>query len=483
MQKYKIETKVFDYPAADLLTPIGIYMRLRDTFSESLLLESSDSRAGQNGISYICFDPIARFQTINAKSTYMMPGLKTFNVSELAPLDALEEFVSSFELDKLGLWATDPGFFGHICYSAVSYFEDIDLKYAHDYQQIPQISYRFYRWIIAINHHNDQMLILENNYESVLENQTDQSQICTLEKLINLLNNKDLPVYPFELVGSEKSNNTEEEFCEMAEQGRKHCFLGDVFQIVLSRRFSQGFIGDEFNVYRALRMINPSPYLYYFDCGDYKIFGSSPESQLVVKDGKAGIYPIAGTFRRSGDDQTDALLAQQLLEDTKESAEHVMLVDLARNDLSRHGSDVQVDSFKQVQFFSHVIHLVSQVSAKVDQNIAQTLRLMADTFPAGTLSGAPKYKAMQLIDEIEKSPRGYYGGCIGYLGADGAFNHAIMIRSFLCIDNQLIFQAGAGIVSKSEIKSELQEVNNKLAALRMALLQASKMYTHIPKKV
>lgn len=274
--------------------------------------------------------------------------------------------------------------------------------------------------------------------------------------------------------GEKSSNLTDAEFLEFVEQGKQHCFRGDVFQLVLSRRFSQSFQGDDFNVYRTLRSINPSPYLFYFDYGDFKIFGSSPEAQLVVQDGKAEIHPIAGTFKRTGNDEEDAAAALELSKDPKENSEHVMLVDLARNDLSRNGSEVVVEKNREIQFYSHVIHLVSKVSCKM-KAAAKTFRVVADTFPAGTLSGAPKHKALQLIDRYEKTKRNFYGGAIGYLDFDGNFNHAIIIRSFLSQHNQLHYQAGAGIVADSVPENELQEVYNKLGALDKALSLAEKV--------
>ena len=202
--------------------------------------------------------------------------------------------------------------------------------------------------------------------------------------------------------------------------------------------------------------------------------GSSPEAQLQVGHGKVHIYPIAGTFRRSGNDQEDAALAEKLAGDEKENAEHVMLVDLARNDMSRNAERVTVEVFKEIQFYSHVIHLVSKVTGTLKKD-ASVVRMAADTFPAGTLSGAPKHMAITLINKYENVNRGYYGGAIGFIGFDGSFNHAIMIRTFLSQGNKLIFQAGAGVVSKSKSESELQEVNNKLEALRKAVVLAEKI--------
>jgi anthranilate synthase component 1 len=292
-----------------------------------------------------------------------------------------------------------------------------------------------------------------------------------LPLLETLLNNKNLPSYSFKLVGEESSNYTDSEFLDILKKGQEHCFRGDVFQIVLSRNFTTQFKGDEFNVYRALRSVNPSPYLFYFDYGSYKVFGSSPEAQIVVKHNKATIYPIAGTFKRTGNDMADADLARKLFDDPKENSEHVMLVDLARNDLSRSSEKVEVEVFKEIQYYSHVIHLVSKVTGILPEE-TNPLQLVADTFPAGTLSGAPKYRAMELIDQLENTSRKFYGGAIGFLGFNGDFNHAILIRSFVSQNNQLRFQAGAGVVAKSSIPSELQEVANKLEALRVALKTA-----------
>jgi anthranilate synthase component 1 len=286
-----------------------------------------------------------------------------------------------------------------------------------------------------------------------------------------MLASKQDAIYDFSLADREESNFTDEAFLKVLQKGKDHCRRGDVFQIVLSRRFSRQYKGDDFNVYRSLRSINPSPYLFYFDYGSFRLFGSSPEAQIVVKNNQSTIYPIAGTFRRTGDDVKDYDLAMQLLNDPKENSEHVMLVDLARNDLSRHCNNVQVETLKEVQYYSHVIHLVSKVTGQLEKTDA-FMDIVADTFPAGTLSGAPKHMAMQIINKLEHGNRGYYGGAIGYIGFNGDFNHAIMIRTILSKDNVLFYQAGAGVVDLSVIESELQEVNNKLAALKKAIQMA-----------
>ncbi|MCB2407805.1 anthranilate synthase component I family protein [Hymenobacter lucidus] len=451
---------------ADTVTPVGLYLRLRDQYTNCLLLESSDYHGQQNAFSYLAFEPLARFEVSRGELRQTLTDGTITTETLAAPrlaLTRLQEFADSFKAEKSEFDFITGGLFGYIGYEGVQYFEDLTLnaeKVAAG--QIPDIIYGTYRYVIAINHFRNELFVFEH---TLADEPTDHAG---LSKLVNLIRNPSLPEFGFGLVGEEQTNQTDAEFLTRLAAGQQHCRRGDVFQIVLSRRFQQGFVGDEFNVYRALRSVNPSPYLFYFDYGSFKIFGSSPETQLLIKGREASLFPIAGTFRRTGHDAQDAELAQQLAADPKENAEHVMLVDLARNDLARHGDNVRVKTFREIQFYSHVIHLVSEVNATLAPEAA-SLQVVADTFPAGTLSGAPKHRAMQLIDQLEPTGRGYYGGCLGHLGFNGDFNHAIMIRSFLSTGNQLYYQAGAGVVAASDINSELNEVHHKLAALRKAL--------------
>jgi anthranilate synthase component I len=355
------------------------------------------------------------------------------------------------------------GLFGYTAYDAVQFFDTIKLTGRNSSRAIPLMRYRLYQYVIAINHFKDELFICENLIAGL------ESEAAVVESLIK---SKDVPIYPFRTNGEEGLNMSDEDYMEMVKKGIQSCHRGDVFQIVLSRRFDQKFAGDEFNVYRALRNINPSPYLFFFDYGDYKLMGSSPEAQLIIQNGKAVVHPIAGTYRRTGDDEIDQVETERLLKDAKENAEHVMLVDLARNDLSRLCDDVQVAHYREVQYYSHVIHLVSEVVGRVRPN-NNPFEMLAKTFPAGTLSGAPKFKAMELIDSYEPTSRSYYGGGIGFMGFDGSCNHAIMIRTLLSKDNTLVYQAGAGIVAASNPQSELQEVNNKLGALKKAIEMAA----------
>ncbi|MGV3538280.1 MAG: anthranilate synthase component I family protein [Rufibacter sp.] len=468
MKTFELKTQ-YRHLLADTVTPVGIYLQLRDKYRNCLLLESSDYHGQENSFSYICCEPIAEFRLKDSQLRLTFPD-GTVEEQELTDkreaVKLLQQYAEQFEAGNDQFGFIQNGLFGYMSFEAVQYYEQLNLQEkptAH--ADMPEILYQAFRYVIAINHFKNELFI----FEHFLGN---QPQNDGLDELENQIQNKNFPQFHFSTVGEEETNQTDEEFLKVIEQGVKHCHLGNVFQIVLSRRFSQEFQGDEFNVYRALRSINPSPYLFYFDYGTFKIFGSSPEAQLTIKNEKATIYPIAGTFKRTGNDAADAELAQKLYDDPKENAEHVMLVDLARNDLSRHGDKVKVEVFKEVQYYSHVIHLVSKVTAQLP-NQHGSVQMVADTFPAGTLSGAPKHRALTLIDELEPTGRGYYGGCIGYLGFNGDFNHAIMIRSFLSVKNQLFYQAGAGVVAKSDIHSELNEVHHKLAALRKALEKAA----------
>jgi anthranilate synthase component I len=454
---------------ADTLTPVNIYLKLRDVFACSILLESSDYHGHENSLSFICCEPLASFEARADAAEMRFPDAKTETralTQTGEAVNALESFRLSFEVvDKQPAKYAVNGLFGYVAYDAIRFFEDVSISHA---STIPDIMYRLYRYVIVVDHFSNELTLTENSVEGIQNNGSG------LDRIEQIIFSNRFSTYKFSLTNGEESNFTDQEFLQVIEKGKEHCYRGDVFQIVLSRRFSCGFKGDEFNVYRALRSINPSPYLFYFDYGSFKLFGSSPEAQLQVKGDKAHIYPIAGTFRRSGNDQEDAQLASKLAADEKENAEHVMLVDLARNDMSRNAEHVTVEVFKEIQFYSHVIHLVSKVTGKVKDD-SSVVRMAADTFPAGTLSGAPKHMAMTLISKYENINRGFYGGAIGFLGFDGTFNHAIMIRTFLSQDNKLVYQAGAGIVAKSKAESELQEVNNKLTALRKAVLMAEKI--------
>ncbi|MBI5856800.1 MAG: anthranilate synthase component I family protein [Sphingobacteriales bacterium] len=463
MRKIEINTSCKKM-LADVYTPVGIYLRLRDKFRDTILLESTDHHSFENSWSFICINAIGGMEIRSAEfAEFKLPGQKPEKIALKNPREVPElfwEFMQKFKIKQPEVKEAKfaQGLFGYTCYDAVIFFESIKLSKS-PLQEVGGMRYRLYQYVIAINHFKDELFICENKISGI------ESDVAAVESLIR---SKDVPVYPFAIRGQEILNMTDDEYKEMVKKGIAGCHRGDVFQIVLSRRFQQEFTGDEFNVYRALRSINPSPYLFFFDYGDYKLMGSSPEAQLVIQNNKAIMHPIAGTFKRTGDDEADKAAAERLLKDAKENAEHIMLVDLARNDLSRVCEDVVVVHFRQVQYFSHVIHLVSEVVGRVKEG-TNPFELLAKTFPAGTLSGAPKFKAMELIDAYEATARSYYGGAIGFMGFDGSCNHAIMIRTFLSKNNTLTYQAGAGVVAASDPESELQEVNNKLGALKKAI--------------
>lgn len=466
MKKYKLDTN-YKTILADTISPVSVYLKIRDKFPNSILLESSDYHGNDNSFSYICFNPIANFIVKDNQIIKNYPDLSNekyiANSKNIA--SEIDEFIKEFVTDDLSSFNfISNGLFGYTTYDAVKYFENIEISKKHSNLNIPEIYYSIYQNIIAIDHFKNKAYIFSHCYKA-------DSNIEEIHQLI-IMNRYGM--YNFNTTNSIESNLSDNKFKLLVNSAKKHCQRGDVFQLVFSRKFRQKFKGDEFNVYRSLRSINPSPYLFYFDYGSFKIFGSSPEAQLVINNQIAEIHPIAGTFPRTGNDMKDTLMAKRLIKDEKENSEHVMLVDLARNDLSRHCKDVKVENYKEIQFFSHVIHLVSKVTGKVRNNTSSS-QIVADTFPAGTLTGAPKYKAMELIEKYEKTNREYYGGAIGFIDFKGNYNHAIMIRTFLSKNQILHWQAGAGIVSKSNAEKENQEVYNKLSALTKAIQMAEKI--------
>jgi len=457
---------------ADIHTPVGIYLRVRDHFRDTILLESTDYHVAENSYSFICINAIGGIEMKSVKEVewkfpYEEP--ERFDLKNTGEVpDLCWNYMQRFEVStdcgcKEARFAQ--GLFGYSAYDAVQFFDSIVLpeKQAdvsgQNETEIPLMRYRLYQYVIAINHFKDELYLCENIVNGV---ETGSEMV---ERFIK---DKDVPSFYFLLKGEESKNMTDEYYLEMVKKGIASCMRGDVFQIVLSRRYQQRFTGDEFNVYRALRNVNPSPYLFFFDYGDYKIMGSSPESQVIINNGKAIVHPIAGTCKRTGNEEVDEAETKRLLLDEKENAEHVMLVDLARNDLSRLCNNVKVDYFKQVHYYSHVIHLVSEVTGKLEAGTNPFL-MLAKTFPAGTLSGAPKFKAMELIDSYEPTARSYYGGALGFMGFDGSCNQAIMIRTILSKNNTLTYQAGGGIVAASNPANEFNEVVNKLGALKAAI--------------
>ncbi len=446
---------------ADTLTPVTAYLRLRDYYDSPVLLESNDFGREGASFSYIGLAPLARIQVQALQMTIQTPvGKTTTDVYDLST--QFQDFIAQFEVDLPSFEGAINGLFGHTTFDAVQYFDTIRFDARKRQLDVPALHYCLYRYVLAFNHRKHELYVLEN---------LPEGEISRLDELERRLFRPVFATYPFQLKGTEESTMSDEDFLELVRLGQYHCQRGDVFQIVFSRRYIHAFEGDEFQVYRALRSINPSPYLFYFDYGSYRVFGSSPESQMIIQNGKATVNPIAGTYRRANELAEDARRAAALSQDPKENAEHIMLVDLARNDLGRHCTQVKVEQLREVHYYSHVMHLVSKVSGQVSDH-TPSIRVFGDTFPAGTLSGAPKYRALSLIDQYEPHNRSFYGGAIGYIGLNGDMNQAIVIRSFLSQHHHLYYQAGAGIVIDSVPEKELQEVHNKLGALTTALKRA-----------
>lgn len=451
---------------ADHITPVMAYLAVRDEFTDPVLLESNESRDNEHYYSIIGLETLGSFVVDDGRITRRGPGAepRTETVTDVDTVSReLHGFLAGFDLDQADadpLAARFNGLIGHTNFEGVRYFDTLSFDNPGNLRA-PDIRYHLYRYLLVFHHYRDELLLVENVPEG------EQADFSRLEAALK----RGGGVHPFRRRGEPTSNLTDEDFRQLVAAGKHHCRIGDVFQLVLSRQFRQTFRGDEFQVYRALRSINPSPYLFYFDYGDYRIMGSSPESQMVIEEGTARLNPIAGTYRRTGDKATDAAATERLLADPKENAEHVMLVDLARNDLSRHTKDVRVKSLREVHYYSHVIHLVSTVEGRLDRDDV-AVRIFGDTFPAGTLSGAPKYKAIELINQYENQRRGFYGGAIGIIDFRGGMNQAILIRSFFSQDNVLYYQAGAGIVAASDEESETREVYHKLGALTKALVKA-----------
>ena len=475
MNTFRFQTKSKTI-LADLYTPVGVYMRLRDLYPQSALMESSDYHDANNSRSFIGLNPIASVAIGHGIATVSYPDGSTFQHEvnkEYRSDKAIHGLIDHIEVS--GEDAAVCGLFGYTSFNAVRYFEDIPVKdETQAKNDAPDVLYILYKVVIEFDHHNNMLKIVtlsENSDNSEYSDNSENSDITAIQKAMNKAN---VQAYDFHPVGDVRSTLTDDEHRENIRKGIQHCLRGDVFQIVLSRRFIQKYEGDDFKLYRALRSINPSPYLFYFDFGGFRIFGSSPETHCRIEGKKAYIDPIAGTTKRTGDAEANRRGAEYLRNDPKENAEHVMLVDLARNDLSRNCHNVKVDFYKDLQYYSHVIHLVSRVSGELDEG-ADPIKAFIDTFPAGTLSGAPKVRAMQLISEYEPHNRGAYGGCIGIIGLDGSLNQAITIRTFVSRNGELWFQAGGGIVAKSDVEYELQEVNNKLGALRKAIQKAESL--------
>lgn len=446
---------------ADKITPVQMFLQLRDQFKRATLLESTDFHLQKGKFSFLACEPLAEFKVNNGTISATIMD-KPYTPDTVRVDDAIMEFMNQFQVDDID--APSSGLYGYVSYDAIPHFENIQFR-KKEGQDVAEIHLQFFRYVIAFDHFYQTVTF----YENIPANEKP-----SIDRIIEKSYKAGSMHFPFQREANESSNMTDQEYMKIVDKAVIHSHRGDTFQMVPSRRFQQRYTGDDFNVYRALRAINPSPYLFYFDYGNFHLFGSSPETQIRIQNGIAHIDPIAGTVKRTGNPDIDEENKKTLLADEKENAEHVMLVDLARNDLSRNAKEVAVKTYKVIQSFSHVMHIVSQVEGKLKPD-TNPIRVFGDTFPAGTLSGAPKYRAMELIDQYEPTKRNFYGGSIGYFGFNGTVNHAIFIRSFLSKDHTLYYQAGAGVVSSSKAENELQEVENKLGALRNAIQLATEI--------
>ncbi|MFT6981293.1 MAG: anthranilate synthase component 1 [Crocinitomicaceae bacterium] len=462
----KIHSKTIPFNA-DLYTPVNLYLAVRNNYRKTCLLESNDYHSRQDSKSFIGLEPIVEIKQIDSKIQIFQKG-ETREVqlnSEASHSSQIQEILSSYEFndDEFN------GFFGRLGFEH-SLHDETHISPSKSDLNLPSLHLFLFKYSIVIDHFTSEGFLIENNFSPTFE----------ISALSQILKNNSTTSLPFELFGNEKSEFSDSEFEQLVQKGIEHCKRGDVFQLVLSNAFHQSFFGDDFEVYRTLRQLNPSPYLFYFDFEEYKLFGSSPEAQLILKKGKAEIHPIAGTVPKTGVEEFDAMQLQYLIDDEKENAEHTMLVDLARNDLSRDCTNVKVESYKEIQSFSHVSHLVSKVVGELREN--KSFESLSHSFPAGTLSGTPKPRALELINQYEKTSRDFYGGAIGMIGSNGDLNMAIVIRSILSKNNNLHYRAGAGVVLDSNPQRETQEVHHKLAAVRKAIAQTQLNHSQIKKQ-
>lgn len=462
-----IHSKISEFNA-DSYTPVSLYMSLRNKHRKACLLESNDYHSRQDSKSFIGLNPLIELKQLGTKLT-----IETKNDKEEIQFSSITKHANQVQeiLERFNFSHPDEnGFYGRMSFEYTSEDESNIISSIGDLE-IPSLHLFAFQYVIEIDHFTNQGRIIENSINNAF-------QLTNTQELLNHIPHQELP---FELIGNERSMFSDQQFSENVKKGIDHCKRGDVFQLVLSNAFEQSFFGDDFQVYRQLRRLNPSPYLFFFDFEEYRLFGSSPEAQLIVKKGKAEIHPIAGTIPKTGIAETDKMQLDFLLNDEKENAEHTMLVDLARNDLSRDCRQVKVETYKQVQEFSHVSHLVSKVTGQVTSK--ENFKQLCHSFPAGTLSGTPKPKALELIHQYEPKSRDYYGGTIGLIGANGELNTAIVIRSILSKNNTLHYRAGAGVVLDSIPQRETEEVHHKLRAVRTAIKKTAESFNHANKAI
>lgn len=467
---------VYEIVTADLLTPVLAYLKIREKNSLNFLLESVEGIGRLARYSFISKNPTKIFFNIGNKITSIQDNKveiiddnifdylsKEFSNTKDPKIDELPDFTG--------------GIVGYLGYENVSLIENVIQFDGEDKLNIPDSIFAVYDLLIAFDHYKHQIILIKN----VDVNNSDNLENLFYDAKNELKKLRDELSSPFNAELSFKSFNTKEEFDDerffnLVEKCKKNIIDGDVFQIVLSKRFSSNYQGDLINVYRALRIINPSPYMYYMEFPEKNFFnnltiiGTSPEDLLKVKNKKATILPIAGTRRRGKNNIEDQNIEEELINDPKEIAEHTMLVDLARNDLGRickYGT-VEVTEKMNVHRFSHVMHIVSRVEGILDDN-KNCIDALKASFPAGTVTGAPKIKAIQLLNKYEKLKRNVYAGAVGYIDFKGNLDMCIAIRTLFTNNEKIFWQAGAGIVADSKPELELKEIKNKSAVLINAL--------------
>lgn len=466
---------VYEKITGDLLTPVLAYLKLRSIGSYSFLLESVEGIGRLARFSFIGKDPRKIIQNSGLKVRINSSG--STEVVEQNLFDYLKNEIKSYKHPLLPeLPDFTGGIVGYLGFENVGLIEDVIKFDGKDELNTPDSIFGLFNTVIAFDHYKHQLIIISNAH---LDDYTDTESAYNQAKkeiaIIKQTLRKPLEYSSkFSLTDEQYEQFDPESFYDDVKKGKNNIYEGDVFQLVLSKRFRSGYKGDPLNVYRALRIINPSPYMYYMEFGnDLTVIGTSPEDLIKVKDRKATILPIAGTRKRGKTDEDDLRLEKDLLDDPKEIAEHQMLVDLARNDLGRvcNFDTVELTEKMTIHRFSHVMHIVSRVEGMLKDD-KDCIDALTASFPAGTVSGAPKIRAIQLINEYEKLKRNVYAGAVGYIDFGGNMDMCIAIRTLFAKDNTMFWQAGAGIVADSKPELELKEIRNKSAVLLSALKHA-----------
>lgn len=464
--------------SADLLTPVSALLALRQHSHHAFLLESVEGGENMARYSFLGRNPYRIVRSVGREVTVeQVRSQETVTASEANVFDVLRRFMDEFiEVKLSGLPRFRCGAVGYLGYDNVRLIEHLPNPPTDDVN-LPDAIWCFYDTLAVFDRVKHQIVLIANVFITP-DSDLDDEYTQATERIHDLERDLQSPFHspdPVKL-GSEQltSNFAREDFEAVVTEAKQRIYEGDIFQVVLSQRFSLSFEGDPFNLYRALRQINPSPYLFYLDLGEVSLIGSSPEVLVRVEDRRAELLPIAGTRPRGQTPEEDEQLAQDLLLDAKERAEHLMLVDLGRNDLGRISKlgSVTVDRYAYVERYSHVMHIVSSVSGTLRDDMT-TIDVLQACFPAGTVSGAPKVRAMEIIDELEPTRRGIYAGAVGYIDFSGNMDMCIAIRTMVVQEDHIFIQAGAGIVADSIPTLEYEETKNKARALRQALLIAA----------